>query len=196
MWTPMPLLGQIDALRHYVRMLRADINRASSEQSKHYRKRRVSPFVENLRYRRTRNAYEMVEVAEECLNRLRHARALSIADYFPGAQVSTHVLLPGHERPIERYVVTDVEWSKPDSYHYIVWQVTRSGQLFKRGTSWLFPSNRVRITRCSLPLPQDTERECRYFHENAQQFIDDVRDRGKLEDVFEEIRKRRERRGY
>ena len=196
MWTPMPLLEQVDALRAYLRTLRADVNRAYREQSLHYRKRRVSPFVEHLRYQRGRSAYELVEVAEECLDRLRHARALTIAEFFPGTQITMDVVLQGYERPQERFVISDANWSKTDSYHYIVWQVTKGGQLFKRGTSWLCPSNRVRIAACDLPLSEETARECRYFGECARQFLEDVRDRGKLEDVIEEVRKRRERRGY
>lgn len=52
---PMPLLEQSDALRVYTRTLRADVNRCNREALSCSRKRRVSPFVEHLRYRRVRN---------------------------------------------------------------------------------------------------------------------------------------------
>jgi hypothetical protein len=76
---PMPLPEQIDALRNYMRTLRADINRASRELNRHYLKRRISPFVDNLRYRRLTTAYELESVAQECLSQLRKARAMSVA---------------------------------------------------------------------------------------------------------------------
>src|SRR5581483_5008728 len=66
--TPMPLLEQIDVMRGYMRTLRADMNRAYRDEGAHYRKRRVCPFVESLRYRRITNAFELEDVAEECLN--------------------------------------------------------------------------------------------------------------------------------
>lgn len=69
----------------------------------------------------------MIEVAEECLARLRDARALSVAEHFPGTQVTMEVVMPGHERAPERYAIVDVKWSKPDSYHYVAWQITNVG---------------------------------------------------------------------
>lgn len=192
----MPLLEQIDVMRAYMRTLCADMNRAYREEGAHYRKRRVCPFVQSLRYRRISNAFELEDVAEECLNQLRDARALSIADFFPGEQIVVEVVLKDHERQPERHVIKDVEWSKPDTYHYVAWQLTKDGQLFKRGPSWLCPSKAIRITRCTDSLPEDTLRECAHFWDSAREFIDDVRDRGKIDDIVKYIRERRERRGY
>jgi hypothetical protein len=83
----MPLLEQI-VLRRYLRTPQADYDRVSRELNAANRKRRVCPFVEELRWRRLQNARELREVGEECLDELRHASALSIADFFPGYQVT------------------------------------------------------------------------------------------------------------
>jgi hypothetical protein len=72
------------------------------------------------------NAWETCDIAEECLRQLRQARALSIADWAPGDQVVVQTVIKGVDPNPRRYVVTDVEWSKPDFYHYDVWQLTRS----------------------------------------------------------------------
>lgn len=192
----MPLLEQIAALHAYTRTLRADINRASRDEGAHYLKRRVSPFVVNLRYRRLFGAYELEGVAQECLSRLRQARALSIAEFFPGDQITMEVLFEGYRRPSERFVIKDVEWSKPDSYHYVAWQLTRSGQLFQRGPGWLCPSNRIHITRCDSPLPEETQRQCNWFRDNARHFIENARDCGKIDVIVKEVREQRERRGH
>jgi len=65
----MPVMQQIAAMRMYLRTLRADWTRAYKAGSD-LRKRRISPFVEGLRYRRSSSAYELMEVAAECLNRI------------------------------------------------------------------------------------------------------------------------------
>src|ERR1700741_4665491 len=112
MRSPKPLLEQIDELRMYLRTLRADINRASREGSNYYLKRRITPFVSSLRFERLMRAYELEEVAGECLAHLRKARAMSIAEFAPGDQITMEVILQGHERPAERYVIRDIEWRK------------------------------------------------------------------------------------
>ena len=192
----MPLLEQIAVLRVYMRTLRADINRTYREESAHYLKRRISPFVVSLRYRRFRNASELEDIAQECMKQLRQARALSIAEFFPGDHITMEVVVKGYERSPERFVINDVEWSKPDGYHYVAWQLTKGGMLFQRGPGWLCPSNRIRITRCDAHLPEETRRQCDWFRASALEFIDNVRDRGKIDDIIKQVRERRERRGY
>jgi hypothetical protein len=187
----MSLPDQIVALRMFIRALRADINRASRDQNVNYLKRRVSPFVVNLRYHRLFSAYEVEEVAQECLNQLRKANALSIAEFFPGDLITLEVILKGLARRPERHIIKDVEWSKPNSYHYIAWQVTKEGNLFRAGPGWLCPSNLIRITRCDDTLPAETERQCKWFHEVAKEFVQRVTDRGSLDEIVKQVRERR-----
>ena len=118
MRTPMPIVEQIEVLRGYLHTLQADCNRAMRESDTHYRKRRVCPFVEQLRWRRMQSAWELRDVGSACLDELRHARVLSIANFLPGDQITMEVVLKGHERPPERYLISDVIWSKQDEYHY------------------------------------------------------------------------------
>ena len=197
MLTPMPLLEQIDVLRLYLRTLRADCNRASRDSGRHYRKRRVTPFVESLRYRRSRNAWGMLDIAEECLSELRKARALSIAKWFPGDQVLVETMVQDYPPDPRRVVITGVEWSKPDSYHYDVWQLTRAGRFYERGgMNWLYPSNRVRVTRGKDRLPEETQRICENYRSGAQRFLEEVRDRGEIDHIVKVVQERRARRGY
>ena len=196
MRTPLPLLDQIARLRLYMRTLRADLNRTYRDDSISYRKRKISPFVESLRYRRFRQASELLDVAEECMNQLRQAGALTMAEFFPGDQITMEVVMKGYERPPERFIVYNVEWSKSGGYRYVAWQVTKQGQLFKRGTSWLCPSSRIQIRRCDDPLPEDTQRQSAYFRERAQEFMNNALERGKIEEIVKTVCERRERRGY
>lgn len=196
MRTAMPLLEQMDVLRAYMRTLRADTDRAYREESAGYRKRRICPFAESLRYRRFRNASELHDVARECMDQLRHVRALSIAEFFPGDQIAVEIVLSSCVRPPERFVVRDVEWSKRDRYNYLAWQLTKSGQLFVRGPSLLCPSSYIRIKRCSISLPDETDRQRGGFRNSAREFMDKVRDVGNIDEIASMVRERRERRGY
>lgn len=126
MLKPLPLADQIAALRSYMRTLRADSSRTYREQAKHWRKRRVTPFVEQLRFQRSRNASELEEAAEECLGRLRHVQALYEAEFFPGDQIEMEVVMSGQERPPERFVIYDVEWSRSSESQIRCWG-TKSG---------------------------------------------------------------------
>lgn len=191
---PLPLLDQVDAMRTYLRTLRADIRRASRDESVHYLKRRVSPFVVSLRYARLFRAYELEEVAQECLKQLLQARALSIAEFFPGDQITMEVIVKGYERPPERYIVKDVEWSKPDSYHYVAWQLTKGGQLFQRGPAgWFSPSNRISLAASDAPLPEETRRQCDWFRKKASEFMENVQGRGSIEATVKLVSDRRMR---
>ena len=164
MRTPMPILEQIEVLRSYLRTLQADCNRAMRESGAHYRKRRVCPFAEELRWRRMQHAWELRDVGNACLDELRHARVLSIADFLPGDQITMEVVLQGHGRSPERYLISDVIWSKRDKYHYEVWRLTKGGRLFERGgQTWLTPSTRIRIAKCEDVLPEETRRQCAAF---------------------------------
>jgi hypothetical protein len=197
MLAPMPLPEQIETLRAYLRTLRADCNRASRETERHYRKRRVTPFVQKLRYRRSSNAWELLAIAEECLRQLRQARALSIAEWHPGDQIIVQTDVKGFDPDPRRYVVTDVDWSKPDSYHYDVWQLTKAGRFYERGGhTWVFPSDRIRIARCAEALPEDTQRKCASYRSGAEGFLMDVRDRGEIDDIVEWFQERRARGFY
>lgn len=194
MRTPMPLLEQIEVLRVFLRTLRADCNRASRETERHYRKRRVTRFVQELRYRRRSNAWELLAVAEECLRQLRQARALSIAEWRPGDQIIVQTLVKGFNPDPRRYVVTDVDWSKPDSYHYDVWQLTKAGRFYERGGhTWVYPSDRISITRCKEALSEEMRRKCAGYRSGAEQFLVDVRDRGDIEYIVKAVQERRAR---
>ncbi len=129
----MPILEQIEVLRSYLRTLQADCNRAMRESGAHSRKRRVCPFAEELRWRRMQNAWELRDVGNGCLDELRHARILSIADFHPGDHITMEVVLRGHKRSPQRYLISDVIWSKRDEYHYEVWRLTRAGRPYERG---------------------------------------------------------------
>ena len=193
---PLPLLDQIDTMRMYLRTLQADIRRASRDESSHYLRRRVSPFVVSLRYARLSRAYELEEVAQECLKQLRQAHALSIAEFFPGDHIRMEMVIKEHPRSPERFVVNDVEWSRVNGYHYVAWQLTRTGDLFKRGPNWLCPSRHIIIERCDAPLSEKTQRQCAYFRDRARDFANNVLERGKIEKIIEQVRERRARRGY
>ena len=194
MRTPMPILEQIEVLRAYLRTLRADCERATREAGAHYRKRRVSPFVENLRYRRQTQAYELRDVAEECLRQLRAAQALSVADWQPGDVLTVETTVSGLPPNARRLVVADVVWSKLDGYYYDVCQITKAGQFYERGGEhFLFPSDRIRVSRCLDSLPEATQRLCAQFRRQAESFLEDVRDRGSLDDIAKWVRERRAR---
>ena len=195
--TPMPLLEQIKVLRAYLNTLRTDGRRAYEDLERDFRKRRITPFVQALRHRRIDNAWELRDVAEECLVQLRNARALTIADWFPGDQVVVETVFEDYPPNPRRVIITRVEWRKPDSYHYDVWQLTKAGRLFGRGgMNWLHPSNRVRVTGSTEPLPEETQRICASYRRDAQQLLEAVRDRGELEPIIKTVRERRARRGY
>jgi hypothetical protein len=194
MLTPMPLLEQIDTMRAFLRTLRADGNRAMRDLDGNYRKRRVTPFVEKLRHRRIDNAWELRDIAEECLRQLRQARALSIAEWTPGAQIIVETIVKGFPPDPRRCVITDVYWSKPDSYHYDVWQLTKAGRFYERGgRTWLYPSNRIRISACDQALPEDTLRACASYRNDAEYFLEEVRDRGNIDHIAKWIREKRAR---
>lgn len=194
MLTPMPLPEQIEVLRAFLRTLRADSNRAIREAQKNYRKRRVTPFVERLRSQRIDYAWELRDAGEECLRQLRKARALYIAEWRPGDQIIVETVIAGYDSNPRRYVVTDVDWSKPDSYHYDVWQLTKAGRFYERGgQTWVFPSDRISITRCNEPLPEETEWQCASYRSRGEQFLEEVRDRGNIDHIIKWIREKRAR---
>lgn len=198
MRVPMPLVEQIEVLRLYLRTLQADIRRASREQNLVWRKRRVSPYVESLRWRRLSAAHELHEAAEECLKQLKRARALAIAEFAPGdvVQVTIQRVPPRPARP-ERFVIVDVLPSKRlDDYHYEVWQLTTSGRLFQRGTTWLSRSRAVTIERFEGSLPSETLETCDRFRRGATAFVQEARDKGQLEPILKLIQERRARRGW
>jgi hypothetical protein len=196
MLTPMPLLEQIDVMRDFLRTLRADCNRGMRDFESNYRKRRVTPFVEKLRHRRIDNAWELRDTAEECLRQLRQARALSIAEWTPGDQIMVETSVKGFPPDPRRYVITDVDWSKPDSYHYDVCQLTKAGRFYERGgRTWVYPSNRIRISACEQALPEDTLRACASYRNHAQHFLEDVRDHGDIDEIAKWVKGRRAR-GY
>ncbi len=196
MFKPLPLADQIAALRSYMRTLRADSSRTYREQAQHWRKRRVTPFVEQLRYQRSRNASELVEAAEECLGELWHVQAITQAEFFPGEQIEMEVIMRGHERPPERFVIYDVEWSRVGGYVYQAWQLTRNGELFKRGPTLICPSRHIKMTRVDRPLPQEALRKADYFREAANELIRSATQSGKIDEALKIVRERRARRGY
>jgi hypothetical protein len=194
MLTPMPLLEQIEALCAYLRTLRADCDRASRETERLNRKRRVAPFVRQLRYRRSSAAWELLAVAEECLRQLRQARALSIAEWRPGDQIIVQTVVKGSGPDPRRYVVTDVDWSKPDSYYYDVWQLTKAGRFYERGgQTWVYPSDRKCIARCKDVLSDEMQRKCASYRSGADRFLEDVRDRGDLDHIVKSVQEKRAR---
>lgn len=198
MRVPMPLVEQIEVLRLYLRTLQADVRRASREQNLQSRKRRVSPYAESLRWRRLSAAYEQQEVAEECLNRLKRARAIAIAEFTPGDVVQVTIDRMTH-RPLrpERFVIVDVIPSRRrDDYHYEVWQLTTAGRLFQRGTTWLCPSRAVKIERIAGSLPSETLETCAHFRSDAEAFVQEARDKGPLDSIVKLIKERRARRGW
>lgn len=196
MRSPLPIAEQITLLRTYLRTLRADTRRAYQELESGYRKRRVCPLMESLRYERARHAYEFEDIGEACLKQLRKAQAINVAPFFPGDVISVEVVMKGYERPAERYVVYDVEPGKWDEYHYVVWQLTKSGALFKRGTTWICPSSRVRLTKLDDELPDETKNSCEYFAERAKRFLKGAVEEGRLEDVTKAVREARAKRGW
>jgi len=56
MQTPLPIDEQIYVLRSYLITLQADHDRVSREFNRLYRKKRICPFVEELRRRRVQSA--------------------------------------------------------------------------------------------------------------------------------------------
>jgi hypothetical protein len=194
----LPLPEQIDAVRKYLRRVNGDLTRAQRDVGEGYRKRKICPFVETLRHRRARAAFETWEVAEQCLQELRHAHALSIAEFRPADQILSEVFLKGYDRSPMRLIIYDVQWSKPGSYsyHYLVWQVKKNGDLFQRGTTWLFPSKRVQLSRCMEPVTNETQRRCDSFRRWAQDFVANINGAGSVDEIVERITERRKRRGY
>jgi hypothetical protein len=104
------------------------------------------------------------------------------------------VVVKGYERPPERYIINDVEWSKPNSYHYVAWQLTKGGVLFLRGPGWLCPSNRIRLARSDSLLPEETQRQCDWFRQRAREFMQNAQDRGQIDAIVKTISERRMRR--
>lgn len=193
---PLPISEQIERLQRYIRTLRADTNRAYADTAQAHRKRLVAPFVDQLRYRRSSNAFRLLEVAEECLAELRHAHALSQAEFAPGDQVTMEVVLKGHEHPPERYVIEDVLWSKGNRYHYTVTRITKAGEFFKKGPNWMWPSPRIAIRACTLALSEEALRTCEHLRRHAQLVLEDATVSGKLDDIEKAVNERRARRGW
>jgi hypothetical protein len=191
MRTPLSLPAQIQGLQWYIRTLRADETRASREEARYYRKQRICPLVVNLSYQRIRNARELGRVAEAGLAQLRHAHVLSIAEFFPGDLIEREIVDSSLSRPAQRFVLTDVQWSRSGRYHYVVWPLTRDLQLSKRGTSWMSCSRQIRLLSYNARLPAETQRECEYIREQARRFVDEIRDHGDIEDIVKQVRDRK-----
>lgn len=193
----MPIADQIDRLRAFLRTLRADVDRASREISEHSRRLKVAPFVESLRWEHYRRASELAETAEECLAELKHARAIGLVEFRPGDVVTLEVTMKGHERPLERYAVYDVELLGRKDFGYRVWQLKTNGELFQRGLTWISaPPRHARLTRCTDELPEETVRQCAWFRERADRLVMTATNTGKLADVTKTVAERRQRRGY
>lgn len=85
----------------------------------------------------------------------------------------------------------DIEWSKPDSHHYIAWQLTTRRCLSQRGPSWLSRGKAVQIAGCDDALPEATLGECKCFRDKARAFMNNVRDGGEIiEAAFIEAKQR------
>lgn len=192
---PMRIEDQIQALRLYLRTVRAAMNAAYRDSEAGYRKRKICPFVESLRYRRSRFGFELHDIAEECMRELRHVQALRRAEFAPGQQISYQVHMPGYERRPERAVIVDAEWSRPNSYHYVIWHVTKQGDLFKRGESWLSASKHIQIERCELALRDEARQASEGFKRTAAELVSRVVERGDLSLIAEVVQKRRARSG-
>jgi hypothetical protein len=181
----MPIFKQIEVLRRYLRTLQADCNRAMRESSAHYRKRKVCPFAEKLRWRRMQNAWELRDIANACLDELRRAHVLSIADFLPGDQITMEVILRGHERSPERYLISDVVPSKRGEYHYEVWRLTKAGRPYQGGgQTWLTPSTRIRIAKSKDVLPEETQRQGAAFRSRADVLLEGARERGDIDHLI------------
>jgi hypothetical protein len=98
------LYESLTVLRRFLRTYRL-----SRETQRQTRKRRVAPFLQKLPYRRLDNAWELHAAAEECLQRRRQARTLSIAEWRLGAQIIGQSTVKGYEPNPRRYIVTNVE---------------------------------------------------------------------------------------
>ena len=187
---PMPIEEQVVVLRNYLRTLSADMNRAVRDEYAAYRKRRVSPFVQRLRSQRYSNAAELHACARECLQQLRDAHALLLSDWFPGDQIAVEVVMRGMPRDRRRFVITAVGCGA-SSVRYDVWQVTKKGDFFQRGVTSIFLSRYIEVSGCDEPLSKDVLDYCSHFRTRAQQFLENARDRGNLDEVLKNIRERR-----
>jgi len=75
-----------------------------------------------------------------------------------------------------------------------VWQLTKAGRFYERGgQTWVFPSNRTRISACEQALPEDTLRACASYRTHAQRFLEDVRDHGDIDQIAKWVKERRAR---
>ena len=103
-------------------------------------------------------------------------------------------VVKGFDLDPRRYVIKDVDWSKSDSYHYDVWQLTKAGRFYERGgQTWLYPSDRIRITRCNQVLSEEMQWKCASYRSGAEQFLQNVRDRGDINHAVKAVQERRAR---
>jgi hypothetical protein len=191
---PLSIVEQVDALRRYLYTLNADCNRASLDFNTHWRKRKVCPYVERLRWQRIEHARLLRDVGTACLDQLRHALVISTAAFFPGDHITIERKSPESDRRIERYIIFDVLWSKTNGYHYDAWRLTKEGRPYERGgQTWLTPSPRIRIAKCEDAVPDDTRAQCAQFRRRAAELVEDVRGRGDIEQLMKWVQERHAR---
>lgn len=168
-------------LQRYLRVLRANYNRAYRELSEVFLIRKGCPFEHRLRSRRFDDAIELVKLAEKCLAEINHCYALRLAAFRPGDQMIVRTVMRGYEPRATRYLVLDVEWGKRDEYHYVVHELTKAGELHKgRYASWVWPSNRISIELCDAPLGDDARRYAEGRRRAANELFDAVLQQGDI----------------
>ena len=168
-------------LKRYLRVLRANYNRAWRELEEVFRIRKGCPFEHSLRYHRFDEARKLLELAEKCLKEVNHCYALRLAAFQPGAQIVVTITMRGFEPRPTRYLILDVEWSKGDEYHYVVHEITKTGTLHKgRYPHWVSPSNRIAIELCDEPLPEETRWRAQARRDATKALFEAVLQRGDL----------------
>lgn len=76
---PARLTDQLDILRRYLPTARANFNRTYRESFS--TRRRACPCLNELQYRRFKDASRLLKLTELCLAELRHQRARSLAPF-------------------------------------------------------------------------------------------------------------------
>jgi hypothetical protein len=179
-------------MSRYLRIARANYNRAYRELSACFGKRRVCPYEVHLRGHRFDDASRLLKLAELCLGELRHQRAIFLAPFRPGDQFRISVTMKGYDPAPRKYLVMDVEWRKGDSYTYVVHEVTKAGALHRgRHETWISPSNRILIEACMEPLDQQTASTAVNARRNTEACRADAVEHGRLDEFEDQLKRSR-----
>ncbi len=177
-----PLARQIDELTLYLRVLRANVRRASKESDSSFGKHMRRPLMWRLHSRRYRDAQDLLKIGEACLHDLLKVRANTLAPFRAGDQVLDTWLGYDDVTRESRLAIWSIEPDRKHGYAYNMLELTKRGALSKRGYLHLVvPDARHHLVPCTLPLDQETAETLEWRREKAQALMENALNVGDLE---------------